>query len=118
MADITPIQSALSKADAFNPAVDNPAVARCCAAYASAEQAAKDKGKGEIYSALMAIKAFRKALPPLAGNQNISDFIACVAHGLLIGAFDGANAARLLYAAQVAHTADRRSSASPKSAAA
>ena len=118
MAKITPIHSVQPAADAFIPAVENPAVALCCAAYASAEQAAKDQGKGDIYSAFVAIKAFRKALPPLTGQQNISDFIACVAHGMLIGAVDGAGGARLLYAAQVASTANRRPSASPKSAAA
>lgn len=41
--------------------------------------------------------------PPLSGADNIRDFIACVAHGMLIAAIEGPAGARLLYAAQVAH---------------
>ena len=44
-------------------------------------------------------------MPPLSGHENICDFIACVAHGILIEAISGSDGARLLYAAQVAHTA-------------
>ena len=118
MAKMTPIQSAPPEADAFNPAVENLAVARCCAAHESAEQTAREKGKGDVYSAFYATKAFRKALPPLSGHQNICDFIACVAQGMLIGAISGTDGARLLYAAQVAHIANPRQSALPKSGAA
>jgi hypothetical protein len=44
-------------------------------------------------------------MPPLSGHENIRDFIACVAQGILIEAISGSDGARLLYAAQVAHTA-------------
>jgi hypothetical protein len=46
-------------------------------------------------------------MPPLSGDENIRDFIACTAHGMLIDAISGTDAARLLYAAQVAHTTRR-----------
>ena len=49
--------------------------------------------------------AYLSGLPPLSGSRNIRDHVACVAHALAIKALDGANAARLLYAAQVASTA-------------
>ena len=41
-------------------------------------------------------------MPPLSGLDNISDFIACVTYGIVIGAILGPTATRLLYAAQVA----------------
>jgi hypothetical protein len=51
--------------------------------------------------------AFRKAIPQLSGQENIRDFIACVAYGMLIKAIPGAEGARLLYAAQVANSTIR-----------
>ena len=41
-------------------------------------------------------------MPDLSGYQDIRDFIACVAHGMLIGAIDAIEGPKLLYAAQVA----------------
>jgi hypothetical protein len=49
--------------------------------------------------------AYRQAMPPLSGRQNIRDFIACVTKGLLVGAVDYAEGPKLLYAAQIAHGA-------------
>ena len=46
--------------------------------------------------------AYCKAMPPLIGYDNIRDFIACVAQGLLLGAITDSRGSRLLYAAQVA----------------
>jgi hypothetical protein len=80
--------------------------------------AAKDQGKGNIFASLQGAEAYRKVLPPLSGHQNICDFIACVAHGMLIEAISGADGSRLLYAAQVANSTIRSQPASPKSAAA
>lgn len=50
--------------------------------------------------------AFRDAMPPLAGRQNVRDFIACVACGLLKGVISNSESPRLLYAAQIAVSAD------------
>ena len=49
-------------------------------------------------------KAYRNAMPALSGEEGIRDFVACAAHGLLIGAIREERATKLLYAAQVAIT--------------
>jgi hypothetical protein len=98
------------------PVFANPAIARCCCASARAYKAALAQGKGKGSSDLDAEQAYRRAMPPLSGSENIRDFIACVAHGMLIGAIEGPDGARLLYAAQVAATAVRSQPAPPKSA--
>lgn len=46
-------------------------------------------------------------MPPLSGQQNIQDFIACVAQGMLLGAILVADGSRFLYAAQIAAAASR-----------
>jgi len=97
MPTIPPSQS---DAAAINPAVD-----RCCQAYANGLEAAKAKEKSDFASEREAQHAYRSALPPLSGADNIRDFIACVAHGMLIAAIEGPAGARLLYAAQVAYGA-------------
>lgn len=94
------------------PASDNPAVARCCHAYTRALKASTERGKGRYDSAENAGTAYRNAMPSLSGHQNIRDFIACTAHSMLLGAITGPDGARLLYAAQVAHTALRSPSPS------
>jgi hypothetical protein len=57
-------------------------------------------------------------MPPLLGAENIRDFIACVAHGMLIGVIENKDATKLLYAAQVAFSAQSRTEPKriPKSA--
>jgi hypothetical protein len=97
------------------PVSSNRAVVRCCEAYAIAYGAAKKLDKSNYTTTEEARKAFRAAMPFLTGSENIRDFIACVAHGMLIEAIEGPAGARLLYAAQVAHTTTRTQSPSPKS---
>jgi hypothetical protein len=87
------------------PASANPAVARCTQAYADAMESALDRGRHQYDVTREAGNAYRQAMPPLSGHENIRDFIACVAHGMLIDAISGPDGARLLYAAQVAHSA-------------
>jgi len=53
-------------------------------------------------------EAFRVALPPLTGEANIGDFVACVAHGMVLGVFTANEGSKLLYAAQVASFAESR----------
>ena len=91
--------------DSSCPASANHTVARCTQAYADAMQSAIDRDKHQYEAAKEARSAYRQAMPPLSGHENIRDFIACVAHGILIEAISGSDGARLLYAAQVAHTA-------------
>lgn len=118
MAKITSIQSVPPEAGALIPAIENLAVRRCVEAYDRAQQTARENGKGNVVSAIEGAKAYCKTLPPLSGHQNICDFIACVAYGMLIEAIIGTDGARLLYAAQVAYATVRRPAASPKSTAA
>jgi hypothetical protein len=102
------------------PAGLNPAVARCCAAWQSAyqaETAREPRKENQPWANYCGHKAYRNAMPPLCGSENIRDFIACIAHGILIGSIRGADGARLLYAAQVAATADRSQPAQPKATA-
>jgi hypothetical protein len=84
------------------PALANPSIARCCEAKTAAHRAAAAKRQSDYQCAVAAREAYRKAMPPLTGPDNIRDFIACVAHGMLIGVLTTSDSTRLLYAAQVA----------------
>jgi hypothetical protein len=97
-------------------AAANPAVARCLNAWARANKAELAKGKNRSAASIEADRAYLDALPPLAGDDNIRDFIACVAHAMIVHIFPDNAATRLLYAAQVAHTTTRSLSKSPKTA--
>ena len=56
----------------------------------------------DLFAVREAGPAYCRALPPLAGYESIRDFVACVAHGILINAIPEKRANQLLYAAQVA----------------
>ena len=56
----------------------------------------------------MACEAYRAALPPLTGEANIRDFIACVAQGMAIGVFAPNEVSKLFYGAQVAALAESK----------
>jgi hypothetical protein len=86
-----------------SPAAVNPAVARCCQAYARAVKVATEQGKSHSSTSSGAEKAYREVMPPLSGPSNIRDFVACVTHAMLINVIRGSEETRLLYAAQVAH---------------
>ncbi len=100
-----------AKTDTF--AESNPAIARCCDAYRRAYQAVLDEAEANPYTVDVedahpdGEQAYADALPPLLGVRNIRNFIACVAHGSAKGMLDGADASRLLYAAQVAFSTRR-----------
>ena len=79
-----------------------PAVARCCDAGTRAYRTVLAKERNRFEASKAASEAYRLAMPPLVGAESIRDFIACVAHGMLIGAIGSDDGARLLYAAQVA----------------
>ena len=86
----------------FCPSVKNPAVALCTEVWQEIH-AATLKHTTNLYTAKnCAGKAYRWAMPPLSGYQNICDFIACTAYGMLLGAIKSENGTKLLYAAQVA----------------
>jgi hypothetical protein len=90
-----------------SPALVNDAVARCCAAWEPAFTAERAKGRSPSHAADEAGSAYLNAMPPLCGYENIQDFIACAAHGIILGAIDEKRGSRLLYAAQIALAAFR-----------
>lgn len=93
--------------EASTAAAANSAVARCCDAYAQTFRlvaAVKDQAGNASYEAK---EAYRRAMPPLDSPENIRDFIACVAYGMLINAFFTETASKLLYAAQIARGAQQ-----------
>ena len=86
----------------FYPSLKNPAVALCTEVWQKIH-AATLKQTGNVYTAdRCAGKAFRLAMPPLSGYQNICDFIACAGYAMLLGAIKEENGTKLLYAAQIA----------------
>ena len=98
------------------PSLDNPAVARCVDIWERAYQAHTMKRNTGYNPDNIAGKAYRRAMPPLTGYQNICDFIACVGYGLLIGAVHEDSAGKLLYAAQVAFSTLPKPSKAPPAA--
>ena len=92
-----PIQPSVTPANPEPPA--SSAIARCVEAYFNAWNVEKPTVRDEATAILNARKAYRSALPPLAGHENIRDFIACVAHAMLLRAIDNDDASKLLYAA-------------------
>ena len=82
--------TAQSSSKAKSPRFANPAVARCAKAWERAYNkiiSVPDRDKApedrEDFARDEAEIAFRKALPPLCGEENIRDFIACVAYALI-----------------------------------
>ena len=93
------------------PTIGNLAVVCCLEAYERAYKSwlAKD---GNRYAATdYAGRLYRAAMPAPSGRDGIRDFIACVAHGVLIGAISATDSKVLLYAAQVAQSALRDNTA-------
>jgi hypothetical protein len=85
--------------------VPSMAVEACTRAFTEAAEKATAEGRSVDHSRKAAQIAYAMAIPPLTGADSIGDFIACVTRGMLLGAIPGPDATRLLYAAQVAHTA-------------
>ena len=85
-----------------------PAVRKCGAAYRRAFNAymetadEKDPHWAKSHAADKGKLAFREAMPVLSSFEGIRDFIACTAHGILMGAIPQEQSGHLLYAAQVA----------------
>jgi len=84
-------------------------VARCVKAHNKARSDAYARTQNRFTARDAGASAYCNAMPPLIGAENIRDFIACVAQGLLIGAVENKDAGKLLYAAQVASSAQNRS---------
>jgi len=100
-----------------NAVPENPAVARCMSAKESTYKALRANNKDDYDASKAAKQAYRDAMPSLFGYENICNFIACVARGMLIGAICGEDSTKLLYAAQVAlATVPRQPTASKRAA--
>jgi hypothetical protein len=79
--------------------------------HASADVSKADAGKCiKAYVAVLASgeyklhdakRAYRAAMPLMTDRQSIHSFIVCVAQGTLLDVFDGTEASKLLYVAQV-----------------
>lgn len=83
------------------------ALRRCCAAWkrsfnAYLDDPGVDENRGEYSAGLYAAKAYRNAMPVLIGLDGVRDFVACLAHGILIGAIEPEISGHLIYAAQIA----------------
>ena len=87
------------------PAQANPAVYLCCRAALLEYTQAKRDGDSTARAHERMARTFRLAMPPLIGDRKVRDFIACATHGMLLGLLKPQEATKLLYAAQVAHTA-------------
>ena len=94
----------------------NPAVARCLNAWARANKAERAKGKNRSEASIEADRAYLDALPPLSGDENIRDFIACVTQAMLADIILESSGSKLLYSAQVAYMTSRGQSKAPRSA--
>ncbi|MFZ0746585.1 MAG: hypothetical protein WAM85_19415 [Terracidiphilus sp.] len=81
----------------------NPAVAHCREVWERTYKATLETGAHRVAALFDASSAYCRAIPPLSGAQNIRDFIACVANGMITNVIGESKATKLLYAAQVAH---------------
>jgi hypothetical protein len=85
--------------------VPNLAVQICLQSYISNKKELLDKGNNPVDVERAARIAYAGNLPMLSNADCIRDFIACVVHGMAIGAILSSEGTRLLYGAQVAHSA-------------
>jgi hypothetical protein len=89
------------------------AIRHCCTARQRAYEEFSDDS--EYRANKEACAAYCKAMPVLAGEKGIRDFIACAAHGVVIGAIPETRGGQLFYAAQVAISALQRERKSSES---
>jgi hypothetical protein len=68
----------------FSPSLKNPAVALCTEVWLKIHAATLKQTRNVYTAKSCAGKAYRLAMPPLSGYQNICDFIACAAYGMLL----------------------------------
>ena len=85
------------------------ALRHCCAAWRRAIKLYGEKnhcsGVGSVFAEQEASSAYCNAMSLLDGPDGIRDYIACAAHGIVIGAIPNDRSGQVLYAAQVAREA-------------
>jgi hypothetical protein len=84
------------------PAPRDPAVAHCHQIWERVYRSVLKYQKSRVLARIEAGTAFREALPPLVGSENIRDFIACVCFGMASGVVMEDTGTNLLFAAKVA----------------
>ena len=89
--------------------IEATAVGRCCEAWYCAYERAAQQGRGELSCRLRASEAYRAAMPPLTCAENVPPFVACVAHGMVLGTIVDTIATRLIHAAEVVSRACKSS---------
>lgn len=96
-----------------SPSLNIPAIARCGKAWERAYKlvassfAAQGKPLDRRFACEQAESAFRDALPPLRGEDNIRDFIACVGYALVKKLMSSLTCEEYFAAAKVALSAVR-----------
>ena len=93
---------------------ENPAIARCMSAWTRAYKAEKAIKNDHFEAMRKGNHAYCNSMPRLSGYDNIRDFIACVAHAMLIRVIDRDDGSKILYAAQVALSTVRSQPPAPK----
>ena len=91
-----------------DPATENPAVMRCSRAWSVAYEKATDEGGDEDDAEKDANSAYLRSMPPLAGFENVRDFIACIGYAQVTDIIHSYEAESLLATAKVALAAVRR----------
>lgn len=104
-APATGIPASAAETDTTAP---DPHVERCMQAFRDAEKAARARGQEKYHAKCAGQDAFKSSIPPLNGEENIRGFIACVTQAMILDIFRNDEGTKLLYAAQVAHTASKR----------
>lgn len=84
------------------PAAENPAVAFCLETFRITFNAEIARRTDHIIAFERAGKAYRRTIPALIGYRGVRNFIACVAHGVVIGVITPKESAALLHAARIA----------------
>lgn len=109
-----PTETMLKELGESSPALANPAVARCCKAWKRVYRSVLTEEQSEFRASRKAGEAYRAAMPTLDNRENCQEFVACVTHGILLGAISDRDGGKLLYAAQVALAAASSSANSKK----
>lgn len=84
------------------PPPRNPAVLRCMEAFRRSIEESRARKMEKYDAQRLATAAYLEVVPDLSGFENIRDFIACVAHGMMANFISEIEGNKLLYAAQVA----------------